>query len=217
MKKLFCVIFDVDGTLFDTKPGIIAALNEVLSNHFLPPVEFDEEDMFIGPPIKNSLIKFRGLDEEKAWILTEEYRRIYIESYIGRSQKYAGVDCLIDNLKKKSWISCIATMKTENQIKKMMKEFGGESEFECIKCAKDDGSKTKAEMISELKRKFKNYSLYMIGDTEGDKEAAKEAEVKFIGVTYGYGFKKKDIDPEIHFVDKPMEIFDILLEEEYAD
>ena len=58
MKTEKVVVFDVDGTLFDTKQGIIKALNEVLDSFEINEIKKEDEDNWIGPPVRDSFIKY---------------------------------------------------------------------------------------------------------------------------------------------------------------
>ena len=57
MKNKKCIVFDVDGTICDTKNGIIKALNYVLNMYGKSFISHDNEDLYIGPSIKESLMK----------------------------------------------------------------------------------------------------------------------------------------------------------------
>ena len=69
------IVFDVDGTLFDTKPGIIKALNEVLHKHGKEYINPSDEDKWIGPPVRNSFISYAGMNDEHAEDATKKYRK----------------------------------------------------------------------------------------------------------------------------------------------
>ena len=56
------IIFDVDGTLFDTRDGIIQALNYVLRIHGRSEIKIEDDAKYIGPPIKKSLMEFQGMN-----------------------------------------------------------------------------------------------------------------------------------------------------------
>ena len=84
------LFFDVDGTLFDTREGIIQALNYVLKVYGRAPIEKSDESKYIGPPVKKALIEYQGMDEVEAEEATDLYRRCYVEIFIGESALYDG-------------------------------------------------------------------------------------------------------------------------------
>ncbi len=185
-----CIVFDIDGTLFDTKEGIIKTLNEVLNKYGIGKIPKQNEDKYIGPPVKESFIKFHGFDEIKVEEATNMYRDIYINENIGLSVPYDGLYEILNYINKNNYISCIATMKTENQVKKLLSIFKLESEFEIIKCASLDGGVRKKDMLSEIRNSFdlsENVEFIMVGDTKGDYDAAEAAGYRFVAANYGYG------------------------------
>lgn len=192
MKKIF--IFDVDGTLFNTREGIVNAFNKVLVEFKKEKLTQNQESRIIGPSVRDSFINMFNFSNEDSELATKLYRKYYVEEFIVQSKLYDGVMETLFGLKRKKCKLCIATMKTETQIQKLLKINNLKDLFDIVKAAKDDGSYKKAQMILDIKGDFgSDYKYYMVGDTNGDYEAAKKAEVEFIGVTYGFGF-----DDEYH-------------------
>ena len=144
---------------------------------------------YIGPPIKESLKKYAGLSDELAEEATKYYREIYVNKYIVKSFLYDGMLELLFDLKKEGYGISIATMKTKKQIDKLFEIVAIDKQlFDIIETALDNGKLKKSEMLKNIKNASVNHSVVMIGDTEGDRKAAEEAGVRFVGVTYGYGF-----------------------------
>lgn len=181
MKK---AIFDVDGTLVNTREGIVHTIQDVLGELGLS--YNGDLDLWIGPPIKKSFMDFCGLIEEDAQKATRLYRKRYIKKYITESTLYPGMRETLDMLRRNGVRLAIATMKTGPQVDRLFSYFGIKDYFEEIKTAREDGSLSKAQMIAEL---MDSDETYMIGDTISDQIATQEAECSFIGVTYGFGFK----------------------------
>lgn len=184
-KKL--VVFDVDGTLFDTKIGIQAALNWVLNYYGIDSIQENEINKFIGPSIFTCFKEFYRFDDEKAYEAMALYRKIYVEKYIQLSNPYKGSFDVIIALKKQGVSLAIATMKTKSQTEKILDIFSMKKYFDEIRCAKEDGSLSKGQMLNDLKKLYSNYLCTMVGDTKGDFNAALEANYRFIYAKYGYG------------------------------
>ena len=111
-------------TLFNTKKEIIAALNEVLEKHDIKTIERNEEKSFIGPPIMESLVKLRNVDETVAGKITIEYRKRYIEKYLSKSNEYSGCrEILTALIKDGQYYFAIATMKTEQIRPKIQQKY----------------------------------------------------------------------------------------------
>ena len=182
------IIFDVDGTLFDTRDGIIQALNYVLKVHGRSEIKKEDEARYIGPPIKKSLMEFQGMEELEADEATALYRKSYVEKFIGDSIWYDGAVETLKELKDRGWILGIATMKTMPQLEALIRDFNCGDLFSVLKAAKEDGSLSKSQMLKDIKEEYQDAKKFvMVGDTMGDYKAAKEAGYEFVAADYGYG------------------------------
>lgn len=181
------IVFDVDGTLFDTKKGIIKALNQVLQENNCSLILKVEENKYIGPSIKSSLMKWFKFNEDEAEKLVLLYRQYYVDKYIFDSKPYKNIICVLQKLYENNFILCIATMKTNKQILKLLKIFSLSKYFSVVEAAAEDGSISKSDMLYKIKSKFHNACFYMVGDTEGDYLAAKSQDFIFLYALYGYG------------------------------
>ena len=183
------VIFDVDGTLADTKTGIILALNDTLKEAGLKKIIPEKEDLFIGPPIKKSLMDQLHLEENKAEMLTMRYRELYVSHCIEESVLYDGAIDVLQFLKEYDYIIGIATMKTKSQLDRLLDMFSLEKYFDIIKTASESGKVTKKDMLRDIRVKLDDgyRKMYMVGDTRGDWKAAMTNDYCFISADYGYG------------------------------
>lgn len=180
------IALDVDGTLFDTKPGIIAALNKVLRLFGYSEILCENEELFIGPPIKTSLLEICGMDEKTAEEATRTYRKIYVEEFIRNSKPYCNLHELLKELHNRNYFIALATMKTGTQVEALVRGFALD-EFDALKYALEDGSLSKRKMLEILRTQVDCDHYYMVGDTMGDFVAAKDAGYEFVYASYGYG------------------------------
>ena len=183
------VVFDVDGTLFDTKGGIIKTLNFILAEAGMDVIEKTKEDSFIGPPIKESLITHFDLSEEMAYQLTKRYREVYVSRFIGESAMYNHAIMLLKKLRENGCILGVATLKTKTQVEKLLGIYALGEYFDIVAAASESGNVKKTDMLKQIRLKYINEvrKFYMIGDTQGDWKAAVENEYEFIAADYGYG------------------------------
>lgn len=204
------IIFDIDGTLFDTKPGIVACLNDVLDSFGLEPIDEEEHDKYIGPSVKDSFIKYHNFNEIKANEATRMYREKYVSNYIEKSIMYDGLIDVIKYIKFKKYKLCIATMKTRKQVNKLLNIFKLSELFDQIETAKEEGGYTKTDMLNSIKRKYTDSEYFFIGDTDGDYKAALNSGIEFIYATYGYG----KIDGKANVIGSLRDMINLLQERE---
>ena len=183
------VVFDVDGTLFDTKRGIVDALNFVLTQSGMAMINTSEEDSFIGPPIKKSLMEQFKLSEEYACQLTEYYREVYVSKFIEKSVIYRNALKVLNELKETGCVLGIATLKTQPQVDRLMNMFAIGEYFDIVLTFSECENASKTSMLRKIRSEYANEvkEFYMVGDTQGDWKAAFDNDYHFIGADYGYG------------------------------
>lgn len=206
------IVLDVDGTLFDTQEGILQAFNYVLKEQDKPLLRKQEISKYIGPSVKNVFMKFYEVAEKEADEMTKQYRKVYVEEFIGYSTIYDNWIEAINTLRKNEYKVCIATMKTQLQIDKLLEIFNIRDLFDLVIGAKEDGSLSKSRMLSVIKESMHGTSTqcYMVGDTIGDYIASDQNNYRFIYAKYGYG----NVDEENCFMvlKKPKDILKICID-----
>lgn len=107
MKNKEYILFDLDGTITDSKEGILTAVKYAMEAYGI--IEEDEErlNMFIGPPLIDAFTTYDGVDEELGHELVAKYREFYKDKGIYMFKVYEGVPEMIkiSNKRGKS-ISC---------------------------------------------------------------------------------------------------------------
>ena len=209
------VIFDVDGTLLDGTEGIINSVKYTIKQLDLPELSNEELISFVGPPIQNSVKQKYGLNDEEAQTFANIFRKKYADGDVLLAEVYDGIYELLDYLKANNHKLGVATYKREDYAINLMKHFKFDKYFDSICGADNENKLTKFDILVNCKNAISsdNSEMIMIGDSFHDAEAAEKLGVKFIGVTYGFGFKlKKDVDeyPNIFSADTPYEIIEFL-------
>ena len=182
------LIFDLDGTLTDSKEGITKCVQYTLK-HF--GIEADCEDLlpFIGPPLIDSFMKFYGMDEGQAKIAVQKYRERF--SPVGKSENkvYDGIPELLAQLKHEGIQLAVGSSKPEVFVKDILDHFDLAKYFDVIVGSCLDGSMVdKEDIIREVWRRIGGKEeTIMIGDRIFDVEGAKKAGVPCVAVTYGFG------------------------------
>src|SRR5213592_4816356 len=135
------VVFDLDGTLVDTAPDLIAALNFVLGREGLPPVPLKSARNMIGAGARK-LIE-RGLELEGQAMSVEDVNRLmrdFIDYYAAHiadaSRPFEGLEAALDDLSRRGYRFAVCTNKLERLSKLLLDRLGLSGRFSAI-CGAD--------------------------------------------------------------------------------
>lgn len=187
------VLFDLDGTLTDSAPGITNSVSRALA-HF--GIEEKPENLlrFIGPPLNESLPEYYGFTPEQTVKAVEVFREYFVEKGWLENAPYPGIPELLGDLKAGGLQLMVATSKPEVQAVRILKHFGLAEYFDYIcgaPAGNEDGAR-KASVIREALRRAEDpSSVVMVGDRRHDVEGAGENGLPCIGVLYGYGSREE--------------------------
>ena len=92
------VLFDLDGTLLDTSPGIFGSVRYAEAQMGLKPINDSELGKFVGPPPKEMYKQIYGLSEDAALLATEAHRRYGIEKAVYEACIYEGIENTLKTL-----------------------------------------------------------------------------------------------------------------------
>lgn len=189
------VLFDLDGTLTDSREGIFNCFRYAFSRLAAtggPDVVLPDDanlNAIVGPPLRDSFAAFAGE------ALKERLMDYYLERYspIGafENRVYDGVVAALDLLAAQGARLFVATSKNERDARAILEHFGLAARFESINGARLDGSRAaKRELITDVVAAHGlqlGDVVAMIGDREFDMIGAKTVGVKAIGALWGYG------------------------------
>ena len=187
------VLFDLDGTILDSAPGIIDALTDTFAHLGLPVPSREEFMAYIGPPLLSSLQERAGLSEEKAREALAIYRNDYRRDGAFDSAIFPGIVGLLDSLRDAGIPLGIATSKPQNQADAILDHFELSPYFTVIAGASEDDARTsKAHVVghalAELAKAGADTSqAVLIGDRIYDVEGAAAHNLPTIIVEWGYG------------------------------
>lgn len=191
MKAIYdMVLFDLDGTLTDSEPGILGSVRQALTRMDFPFPERETLLKFIGPPLWDSFISYCGMNERQAEQAVQFFREIYNVSGAFQNFPYPGVFEFLDTLKSSGVPLAVATSKPNNIAFRVLNHFELTPYFAHIAAPdEEEHSSNKQELIlSALNAcKIAPERAVMIGDTRYDAIGAREAGTNFIGVLYGFG------------------------------
>lgn len=184
------VFFDLDGTLINSKPEIVATLHQALK--ICEVNEGDQEREFvIGPHLKDLIpMAFpKGyFSSELLQEVIKTYRSLYETSNHEMTKPFPGIDHLIKNA---DYSAYLLTNKPYKPAFKIISSYGWDHYLKDIWASDSSTGESKASMLRKAKMTFPNETIIMVGDTYEDVHAATENELYSIGVTYGQGSKEE--------------------------
>ena len=188
------VVFDLDGTLVDTAPDLISALNYVLDREGLPPVPLHSARAMIGAGARR-LIE-RGLEVDGRAVALEDLTRLtgdFIDHYAAHiadaSRPFEGLEAALDELAARGYRLAVCTNKLEWLSKLLLDRLGLSARFSAI-CGADTFGISKPDpaiLRQTVARASGEISAtVMVGDAGPDIGVARRAGVPVIGVEFGY-------------------------------
>lgn len=199
------ILFDLDGTLTDSKPGITTCVQYALHRMGIEEPDLNKLEPFIGPPLMDSFHDFYGFSEEQGKQATAYYRERYSVTGLFENEVYPGIDRLLADVKTSGKKLAVASSKPQVYVERIMDHFGLLTYFDVVVGSDLNGTRTKKEEVVEealrqllpeqlfreiMDRKFPNALKYdtiaMVGDRRFDIEGAKAYHIAGIGVAYGY-------------------------------
>src|SRR6202161_805201 len=188
------VVFDLDGTLVDTAPDLINALNFVLDREGLPPVPLHAARNMIGAGARK-LIE-RGLELEGRAMsfadvtrLTSDFIDYYAAHIADASRPFEGLEGALDDLAARGYRFAVCTNKLEWLSKRLLDQLELSARFSAICGADTFGvSKPDPAILQQTVARAGGHlgSTIMVGDAGPDIGVARRAGVPVIGVEFGY-------------------------------
>lgn len=206
MKKYRYILFDLDGTLTHSHPGIYGCFRYALEKMGLPEARMDQLRRCIGPSLMYSFQNYFGMDEETARIATANYRERY--SVIGWQENDA-IDGAVETLKalkEAGYKLALATSKPILYAAKISEKFGFAPYMDVeVGCGMDGSLPTKADVIAEAMKRLGATAedCLMVGDRFHDVEGAREHGMDCAMLRVGYAENEEEF-----ISSKPAYVFD---------
>lgn len=217
MKPYDLILFDLDGTLTQSDPGIIRCVRDTLVKLGYPVPEGAVLRKFIGPPLTVSLREYCGITGEPAMRFVDEYRNIYNNGGVYEANVFDGIFPLLKKLRQAGYRLAVATSKPQNAAELVTDHFQLTPCFDMVSGSSEDEKGSKLLVIQHAMEKLSSSPrrTLMIGDTRFDAEGAKLAGTDFLGALYGYGTREEmeAFVPGCPFAASPKEVEEWILEE----
>jgi phosphoglycolate phosphatase len=187
------VLFDLDGTIVDSAPGITATLGYTFERLGLPIPTPAALLQWVGPPILDSFRDLAGFDPEQSQRALAIYRERYLSTGVFDATLYPGVPDVLRAVSRSGIPLSLATSKPELPATVILEHFGLARYFDQITGASADEVRSKkADVVEEALRRLRAdgsdlSTPVLVGDRVHDVHGAAEHDVPTIFVTWGYG------------------------------
>lgn len=185
------VIYDLDGTLVDTKNGILEGIGKSITEIF--PEKFINFALIkIGPSIGEIIESlFPELEKRQVDQIINKFRIYYDEVGWKKSTPYEGVFNVLEYMSKSKINQYIVTNKPHKVTRLILAFFELDRYIQDVICPDMDipYSRTKRDMLSFVLEKHRiiNGDAIYVGDTQSDARAAYQCGLSFGAAQYGYG------------------------------
>jgi len=216
------IAFDLDGTLVDTAPDLIATLNVLLAREGLPRVEEAAFRLMIGGGARRLIeraLSDQGITLPKDELdhLHAEYLRYYEAHIVDHSRLFSGLEAALDALSARGWQFAVCTNKLERLSVLLLQRFGLNHRFAAI-CGQDtfDTQKPDPDMLRQTIARAGGHPrrAVMVGDSATDIDMARAASVPVVAVDFGYSQTPvSQLGPDriiSRYDDLPAAIFDLV-------
>ena len=185
------VVFDLDGTLIDSAPSILASLAATLASHGIKP-EKSLDPSIIGPPLRETLIRLTGSDEPTLLdSLTATFKSEYDTIGYKATTAFPGVRELLEELAQRNIAIIIATNKRLSPTGLILEYLGWSKLFrrvyalDCIEPPFSNKAKLLAQVLQDVGLTPRQVAY--VGDKLEDGLAADENSIPFFSANWGYG------------------------------
>ncbi len=208
------VIFDLDGTVWDSEEGIVASLQHTFECFDLAVPDRATLTANLGPPLQIMLAEL-GIPAELVDEATLRYRERYIERGVYEARLYPGIVETLGALRRAGHRLATATSKGEGPTLQMVEHFGLVEHFEVVGAASMDSSAiTKEAVLARTLRELGDpepAGCWMVGDRSYDVTGAALHGISCVGVLWGYGSEDELRDAgAAHVVREPSELLAIV-------
>jgi phosphoglycolate phosphatase len=188
------IVFDLDGTLVDTAPDLLASLNHCLDSVDLPVVDERDIRRYVGFGSRTMIERAyeahgRHLREGELDALQELFLRHYEDGMPGLSKPFPGVEDALARFADAGWTLAVCTNKYEGLSRRLLTGLALDGHFGVI-CGADTFEYRKPDprhLTSTIERIGGDSArAIMVGDSETDIDTAKAAGIPVVAVDFGY-------------------------------
>lgn len=186
------ILFDVDGTLIDSAPGILNTMTEVFETMGVDITNVNLR-RYLGPPLRKTFGE-HFTELEKIEQATDLYRKSYAVKGSHECAAYPGAAEMLRRLRNAGLILCTATSKPTEVVTPILEEKGLAEFFDFIGGASMDESRdTKTDVVRYVLSQpmMQGKRVLMVGDRQDDMRGAADCGLDAAGALYGYGSREE--------------------------
>lgn len=189
--KYDAVLFDLDGTITDSGPGIAQSVRHVINTLGLDTIDDEQLRKFVGPSLRESFTQHLHLPDEEIAHAIAVYRDEFTARGMFNNRVYVGMPNLLKRLKSQGVCLIVATSKATVYARRILDHFGLLGLFDVVVGVPlDTQDHDKADVVrNALPARCRR--PVMVGDRHYDISAAKANNIESIGVLFGYGSEKE--------------------------
>ncbi len=212
---LKAILFDLDGTVLDSKPGIFRSAAYSLGQLGLPMPSDEDMMAFLGPPLSEGFLNVCHVPVDKVGDAVRLYREYYTNNNgMFDASIFDGVRELLTSLRQRGYLCCVTTSKPQVYACRILEHFRCDQLFDGIYGCELDGTRGhKSEVVAYCleQHHLSNEETVLVGDRHFDVNGAKALGIPCIGVLYGYGTKDELYQAgAVSLAEKPEEILQII-------
>lgn len=189
------ILFDLDGTLTDSAPGIMACIRYACKKMGIKCPDDSILRAFVGPPLMDMMKKTFSLTDSEAEKMLAFYRERFSTIGLFENSVYPGVGEMLSAVKSSGKKLALATSKPEVYAVKILENFSLSGYFDAVTGSELSGAHVeKIDVMAQSMQKLaaRKEETLMVGDRKFDLKAANELGVDALFVSYGYAEKGEE-------------------------
>ena len=198
------VLFDLDGTLTESGPGITRSVAFALDAVGAPALEADALVRFIGPPLPESFRTVAALDDATAETAVAAFGEYYNAHGMFESSVYPRIPDLLQALSNDGRRLAVATSKPTHVAVAVLEHYALSGYFEAVCGAISDGVRsTKTEVVTAALAALDTAPgghAVLVGDRMHDAVGARAVGIECIGAGWGYGSRTELLDAGVNTI-----------------
>lgn len=192
------LVFDLDGTLVDSLPDIVASFRAAFHACGMEAPDEPSVRALIGKPLEEMYGVFTD-DPDRVAALARAYRRIYPQRFTEATRPFPGVVPMLDELRDRGWRLAVATTKRSEMAARLVEALGLDTHLDHVQGTDGFPHKPAPDVVRRALDALGSEGVWMVGDTVSDLRAGRAAGLRTFGVTWGTHSRARlaEADPDV--------------------